>query len=65
MFVNHTSKILTTVTPKMMTKSKEASPITITAIAHWGSKTLSSAKPTVGCICFGNTEVENKLSNLY
>lgn len=40
--------ILTTVTPKIITKRSEASPITITAIAHCGSKTLSSAYPTVG-----------------
>lgn len=35
--------IHTTVTPNMITNNKEANPITITAIAHCGKKTFSSA----------------------
>lgn len=52
--------MLTTVTPNIITKRREAKPITITAIAHCGSKTSSSAYPTVGYACFGNTISHNK-----
>lgn len=47
----------------MITKSSEANPITITAMAHWGSRTLSSAKPTVGCMCLGNTKTKEFVLN--
>lgn len=43
----------------MITNNNEANPITITAIAHWGSNTSSSAKPTVGTTCFGRTVNRN------
>lgn len=36
----------TTVTPKMMTKTSEPTPITITTMAHWGINRSSSATST-------------------
>lgn len=40
---NSNPLMLTTVTPKIITNKREANPITITAMAHWGNNTSFSA----------------------